>query len=106
MLVAFVTQITKQMRPVNFIIQQDYHGFGNESGSMNSVNKVQKKNKKNLSGMLKILFYGECSGTTFYHQAAIHQTHFLVYKIQLRLAVACVVGGANHTCSRMVQMQV
>lgn len=48
MLVAFVTQITKQMRPVNFIIQQDYHGFGNESGSMNSVNKVQKKNKKTL----------------------------------------------------------
>lgn len=52
MALAFVTQTTKQTRPVNFIIQRDSHGFGNVSGSMDIVNQEEK----NLSGVLKILF--------------------------------------------------
>lgn len=49
MALAFVTQTTQQMRPVNFIIQQVSRGFENALGSIVSLNQMQK----NLSTILK-----------------------------------------------------
>ncbi|KAM7368924.1 hypothetical protein PAMP_013227 [Pampus punctatissimus] len=74
MALAFVTQTAKQMRPVNFIIQQDSCVFGDALGSMDSVNQVQK----NLSNTLKILFCDEWTG--YHHQIAI--VTFSVYCVQ------------------------
>ncbi len=110
MALAFVTQTTRQMRPVNFIIQQDSHGFGNVLGIVDSVNQVQK----NLSGMLKIVFCEEHSGTSYHHQAAIithaSPSQFTLYSSKLHppllmYVYSLVVRRANHIYPALGVMQ-